>query len=368
MNYSEELLEDYIDSIYEDYKELCDAVIDEILKDKKSLTKTNSFVKACAVFYVLGNDEARRSGKAEANLGDYIEDYIPEIASLVEKAIARSPKNFVMPNHKIINALAKHGAAGYEEIAATKLLKKYPDIKTTATLIFDENINLPKNFTQYDRAVFNAVCSLYEAGNRSFTPTMVFRTMTGRTNEEFIKPSNIERVTKSIEKQRTALVKIDCKTEFEKRKLPYLKNFDDYILPVKSATVVINGAEVKGYVFWGKPMLYEYCEATKQIITVPIHLLNTKSVKSTPEIIVIKEYLIRQIELLKNGYRDNNGILYETIFSECSIPFKENDRTVQKRYRDYIKKLLEEWKEKKHIKAYKEYKQGCKLVGVEIIP
>ena len=362
----EELLEEYINSIYEDYKELCDAVISEILKHKKSLDKDNKFVKACAVFYVLGNDEARLNNKAETDLKEYIDSFIPEITSLIENSIAHSPKSFVMPNHKVINAISKSGVEGYSEIeiAATKVLKKYPEIKTTATLIFDENINLPKNFNQYDRAVFNAVCSLYEAGNRSFTPTMVFRTMTGRTNEEFIKPSNLTRVIKSIEKQRTALVKIDCDSEFEKRNLPRVKAFDDYILPIKSATIVINGTETKGYVFWGKPMLYEYCEATKQIITVPIHLLNTKTVKSTPEIIVIKEYLLREINNKKKNHRNNNKMRYDTIFSECGIEIA--DRTKEKRYRDYIKRLLEEWKTMDHIKAYKEYTQGRKIVGIEI--
>lgn len=367
MSYSKERIEEFLTSVYKDYKEPCDIIINKILEQKKEYSKDDLFLRGCAAFYVLGSMEARENGKPEPNLDDYITDFMPIISNIISNSVAHSPKNFIMPNSKLINSIAKYGAAGYDEITATKVLPKYPDIKTTATLIFDENISLPKNFTQYDRAVFNAICSIYEAGNNAFTPTMVFRTMTGRTKEETIDPSNLTRVVNSIEKQRATLVKIDCSGEFEKRKdVPNIKSFDDNILPVRAATIIINGTETRGYAFRGKPLLYEYCGYTKQIITVPIHLLNTKTVKNTPEIIVIKEYLIRQIELLKHTQRNNNNILYDTIFSECGIT--TDNRTTLKRYRDYIKKLLEIWIEKDYIKAYKEYKRGAKIMGVEIKP
>lgn len=358
MTYSEEQFRE----IYNRYKELCDSVSVDILKLRKGFTKKE--IEDTALIYVLACAEATFQGKEPPKLEEYITEFLDVRKPILENLTAHSPTSFIMPNHKIVNAISKYGT--FEEIAATKVISKAPEIETKATLHFDDNITLPKNYTQYDRAVLNAICSLYNAGNKAFTPIMVFRSMTGRTNDETIEPSVLKAVTESIEKQRRAIVKIDGTEELTRRKVPGVESltFDENILNLTAATIKVNGVKTKGYIFVNKPVLYRYCETTKQIITVPIQLLNTKSIKNTPDIIVIREYLLRQIELIKKGIRNNKKILYETVFEECGITV--NNKTVAKRYRDYISRLLEAWIEKGYIKAYKEYKKGNKFMGVEI--
>jgi hypothetical protein len=368
---------------FEDYGEELNEILRIIIKKRPEYASEKNLIEFFAIQYLEAVLYTKDANIEPPDIEAYISLYIPSASQLTFDAIetlaqingavtTQKLKNFVLPNHKLMHELVKKGEAGSGDVgvefSVENVMPAFPDIKTTATLIYDENVELPKNYTLYDRAVFNAICSLYEAGIKSFTPAMVFRAMTGRENTEAIRESNsnLKRIQASIERQRTALVKINCKDEFEKRKLPF-KAFDENILMASGfGDIVVNGMLTKGYVLKYEPILYSYCKATTQVITVPIHLLNTKTVKNKPDVIVIKEYLIRQIELLKKGKRHNKKMLYETIFTECGISFESKDRTEQKRDRDCIKKILEEWKEKQYIKAYREYTQGRKVMGVEI--
>ena len=371
MKYTAEQIDEFLDSLYEDYKEPCKRVIEKIIEEQKHLSKSDRLVKACAIFYVLAEQEAKTKGEPTPELKDYIQGFIPNISELLDTATvkAHNPKNYVMPNHKIVNAIVKFGGAGYDEIAATKVITKAPEIQTKATLQYDDgNIDLPKNYTQYDRAVLNAICSLHEAGNTHFTAMMVYRVMTGKAREIRVTPQTIAAVTRSIEKQRRAIVKINGTEELKRRKIEGAESliFDEHILNLRKTQAVINGALVECYSILKTPILYEYCQYTRQIITVPLKLLDTKTVRNTPDVIAFKEYLLRQIELIKNSHRNNNKMLYATIFSECGV--NATDKSVAKRYRGYINNLLSEWVAMGHIKAYKEYKQGNKITGVEIKP
>jgi hypothetical protein len=126
-----------------------------------------------------------------------------------------------------------------------------------------------------------------------------------------------------------------------------------------------NGNEVWGLKINYEPILYTYNRIKNHILSIPLAILDTKTVNSTEEIIVIKEYLIKQIELLKNNHRHNALLRYDTIFKETGSN-NNTGRTQTKRLRDGIKNLLKEWEEMKYIKTYKEKKQGNKNIGLEI--
>lgn len=103
-----------------------------------------------------------------------------------------------------------------------------------------------------------------------------------------------------------------------------------------------------------------------QVITVKIDLLNTKkAISNTPDNIVIRAYIVKRIEEMKNSKNHlGNKILYDTIFEECQID--ASNKVVKKRHRDAIKKILECFIEKDYIKAYTETKKGNTLDGVLI--
>jgi hypothetical protein len=100
---------------------------------------------------------------------------------------------------------------------------------------------------------------------------------------------------------------------------------------------------------------------------VPLELLDTKeATRNTEEIIPVKEYLVRRIEIMKNDRTMSNKILYDTIFEEVGIVI--TNKKQRTRIREYITAILSLWKTRdKYIKNFNEYKEGNAFKGIEII-
>lgn len=280
--------------------------------------------------------------------------------------------NYIIPNTKVMNALSQGKLLpGDTDIMVSSRLKK--EVITKFTLNYDDdNIEIfdkDKRFTPYDRAVHNAVVSIREAGNVNFTPNQVYRCMNGLSEGEYVSPQAIGSITRSIDKTRRILVKINYSNEAK----AWRKDIDnciveDYILSAKKVILEAGGNEVIGYRIHSKPILYEYAQVTGQVLTIPNSLLNTKGIlNSTPEVAVITEYLIRRIEVMKskNNKSQSNKILLTTIYEEIEImdPTKEK----AKKIRDTITKLLDNFQDKKYIKSYEFYKEGRAFKGIEIL-
>jgi hypothetical protein len=149
--------------------------------------------------------------------------------------------------------------------------------------------------------------------------------------------------------------------------------YEGQLLAADKITVKINGEEREGYKLLRKPILYEYAQISGQIINVPIKLLQTKdAVRSTDEVIVIRGYLLRQIEWLKNTKTFlNDNLTYQLIYEELGVSritldekaYENKTRLV----RNHVKAILGEWKKEEYIKNYEEYKEGNRLAGIKIM-
>lgn len=273
-----------------------------------------------------------------------------------------------MPNNKLANELPKKLSGqfgGFDLDVGRKVLTKV-DLNFN-----DENIIIndkDKKFTQYDRSVYNAICSLLEVGNSNFTPDRVYRCMNGLTDSEYVSPQSIGAITKSIDKARKTYCKIDYTEEMKSRNKNTTQCFiEDFILSAQKVSLEAGGNEVEGYRLNSKPILYQYAQETKQVLTIPIELLNTKEFrKSTPEFTVIKEYLIRQIEWMKTDRNRSNRIIFETLFDEVDIKNPTKDKAKKVR-NEMVSPFLESLKSKKYIKGFNFYKEGRSFKGVEIL-
>lgn len=287
---------------------------------------------------------------------------------LIEQLDAILPKKYIMTNNKLANEMPK-GSIDYGELVELKVNGK-KDVFTQVTLNYDDNniqiFEKDKRFTAYDRSVHNAICSLFEAGNTNFTPDQVYRCMNGLEDKQFVSPQAIGAITKSLDKSRRILVKIDYTDEaraYKKDTSQFI--MEDYVLPAKKITVKAGGKEVSGYKIYGKPVLYEYAQVTKQVITIPSKLLNTKDViNTTPEVTVIREYLIRRIAVMKNDKRQSNKILLQKIYNE--IGQTEPNKDKMKSVRNIVNKLLGKFQQEQYIKGYGFYKEGRAFKGIEI--
>lgn len=278
------------------------------------------------------------------------------------------PTKYIIPNNKLANKMTE---VPYDEPFLLEVNSE-KKVKNPVSINYDdENIKIfdkNKRFTPYDRTVHNAVCSIYEAGSDHFTPDRVYRVMNGIDDSQYVSPQARGAITRSLDKMRRTYAKVDYSNEAQAyRQDIEHATFEDHILSAKKVTLSAGGKEVIGYKLnGGKPLLYEYAQFTKQVLTVPIELLNTKDViKSTPEVIVIREYLIRRIEVMKENQSTSNKILFEKIFNEIDHPEPTADKA--RKVRNNVEKLLTKFKKEGYIKDFKFYKSGRSFKGIDII-
>lgn len=288
------------------------------------------------------------------------------------------PKNHVKPNNKLANKITKGivDEGEFDLVVSGKKAKK--EVFTKVMLTYDEKyvqFSGREKYMPYDREVYDGVVTLYEAGNDLITPAMVYRAMNGLTDSEYIKPEALETVRRSLDKSRRIYMTIDYTDE---AKL-YNKNiqkttYEGYMLAANKVTIKINDKEQEGYKILGKPILYEYAQISGQIITVPIKLLQTKdAVRGTDEVIVIRGYLLRQIEWIKNDKTTrSDNITYQGIYEELSILRTALDSKAYenktRKIRNHVKAVLDEWIDEGYILKYEEYKERNAIKGVTIMP
>lgn len=225
--------------------------------------------------------------------------------------------------------------------------------------------------TGYDKAVLNAICSAYQAGNTAMTISDIFRVMNGNTKKDPTEKQK-DKIRMSINKLGSTIIHLDISEEISAKYITIDDSrvvkgvIDDALLHCTGGLFKTEkGVEVYAISILKEPILMTYSKAKGQIVSFPTYLLDTKSVSSTDDIIAIKEYLLQQITLLKNGLRDSNVILYDSIYESCRIEDAQS-KVVAKRRRDSIDKLLEEWKCMGYITGHANKKKGKSFVGVSI--
>ncbi len=350
-----------------------------------------------------------------------LEQEYPEAASTspAEKidriaALAIRPNYSVMPAHKLMSALkmATRSPEAITQIIVDVSKKGARNrAKVTCILSYEgDNLQIAgrQPFTEYDRCVYSAVVSLYVAGNRVVTCDMIWRAMTGKTEQEQATPAQQAAVTKSLDKMRFMRAVIDCSQEFKMRRISLDGNnlngggYDDNLLHlsitwVKTAT----GKVIRAYEILSAPVLYKYSAAVKQLQTVDIKLLDVKKLDSkgkptthsleyTERRVVIKGYLLRRIEGMKGNNSlnshcialrdyDKGGQPHEGLYSiagspELSQPMPEDMTDVEKNrrkdnarnIRNDAEAMLKYWTATGYIKGYSIYKDKGVSAGFEI--
>ena len=283
------------------------------------------------------------------------------------------PNTAIINNSKIAKALqtieADTAAYGGSKLCIDR--KKQVNIKVS--LNFDDVTLSGRPLTAFDKVIYNTVCSLYEAGNEYFNLAMVYRAMNGQTDSEYVTKEALKPIEESIELSKLRIFKYDA-TEQAKAWNGNIKaaTYEGYFLPVEKLTVQFKNSTTPEscYRFLKAPPLFSYSKGIKQIISHDIKLLDTtKSVgRYTPELAVIKEYLIQRISDMKSNKNTvtNTNIKYASLYAECDIEEAKISQTEKNRKRERIKKILEHLKQNGFIKGYSEYKKGRTFEGITI--
>ena len=380
---SEEFSEDYSAKLLDDYKEFFPDLVDKVQKIVADTFKTamanavETLRNENPTFQEYSFEQLKDIDEFQQALKEYLAKNIPSPSvSVLEILNSIIPKTHVKPNNKLANKITKDivDEGVFDLVVSGKKAKN--EVLTKVMLYYDENkikLSGREKFMPYDREVYDSVVSLYEAGNEIITPAMVYRAMNGLTETEKISPQALAAVTKSLDKSRSIKTIIDYTDEARLYNKDVSETkFEGYLLNAEKIWVKINGELKEAYRIYRKPILYEYAQISGQIITVPSKLLQTKdAVRSTDEVIVIRGYLLRQIEWIKSDKTTRNeNVTYQGIYDELKVSRldlgeKAYERKTAK-IRSHVKAILDEWINEGYILKYVEYKEGNSIRGVTI--
>lgn len=247
---------------------------------------------------------------------------------------------------------------------------KIVKVGVSLEIVEQENIRISKNamLNPFDSAVHNAIIALYLAGNREITIAAIYRTIKGLTEDdsrELPGKETYERIKQSVCHLISNIITIDATQETEAYGYKEL-NFRGQIVPAQFFTGKINGKEVVDCLkILTTPPLYLYANGKNQVISYDIKMLNMP-LNSTEENVILRNYLLTEIQIMKNKKSNRNNIfLYTTIYKFLKLEDapKQKHAEIRKKCRT----LLNNWKKMDLFKDYKELKDGKNIAKIEVI-
>ena len=211
-----------------------------------------------------------------------------------------------------------------------------------------KDVNISKMLTAYDKKIYTACASLYNAGNKVFSLAQIYRVIK-KTNDK-ARPSSdqLKKINESITKLSAAKISIDNTNESELYNYKYpVFNYDSYLLPMERISAYITSEFVESAIhLFREPPLISFARSRNQITTVQADVFKLP-VQMTEQNCLIDDYLIETINTMKSGRRNKaNSIILATVYDKLKV----------KRNKDRVFKmcvsLLEHYKETGFIKDF----------------
>lgn len=239
-----------------------------------------------------------------------------------------------------------------------------------------QGLEIPESMrlTPYDREIHNAVVSLYEAGNEYASPNMIQKILSGNKeyeggNQKSLTQISRQRIMSSLHKMKETIIEIDASEEGRAYKKAEYK-YSGKLLPIDFVQeVILNNNTVKDCIqILRTPPLLEYSKLRRQLTSVNIELLAVLSNRETH--VLIRDYLLGEIQWMKYSSKRKNVILYETLEEYLGTQLQGDVDSInhkRKRLRENVIKCLEYWITQKYIKGYTEDKDRNTITKVLIL-
>lgn len=303
-------------------------------------------------------------------------------ASLYTTAV----ENYSFTKDKVSNQLTKL-VAGKERKLALESQRdrkkgKGAEITTLVTLNFkdlsegEDGIKKLKALDTMDRELLNAVVSVWVSaeqnglivnGETVTALQTLYRIITKNPNSRLDEEKGRDLVDRLM-KLTSATISINA--EAESRYYDGLAKFErsGALVSVVVDREIINGNVVDNAVRiirLDKSPLYTYAKIKNQIASVPLKMLDTKSINKTPETIAIESYLIGRIEAIPHL---SNEIIISSLLEEVGI-FEKDYKDFKDKRKQVIKKidaLLKGYKASGYIKNY-EFMAGKRIKYYKVV-
>lgn len=358
----------------------------------------------------------------QVELVNMYEDYIKQLPAFTGTTRPALPK---IKTHGIMNAKENTElllmAPGFiqEENGQYRLdLTSETKFPVYMALSWDDNQNTKpsRRINAFDYAVLDVMASFWHHAKLRgieqpiITAREIWLAMNGKSSKDE-RPSqkSLAKIERSIAKLILTRMEFNLSALIEGRNLSIdderVKEciLEDYMLNAAGLKFITEkNREVYGYKLRDEPVLYTYNRIKETLIFVDACLLDTSDKVRDDEFVTeFKMYLLRQIKMIKTGFRNSNVILLDTLYRDTAIdppeeriekrsdekerdPEKKNYTSkqskavnVSKAKKSDLKKLdglLDSWKSKKYIKGYyhlnkdrKRVRGRERVVGYEII-
>lgn len=212
-------------------------------------------------------------------------------------------------------------------------------IPTYYSISFDdiENVQISKKLTPFDRRVYNAMSTLFNAGNEYITLTQIHYAMGNIT-----RPSqrNLEKINEAITKMSAARIYVNNTVEQNVYKQVDC-NYDGSLLPMERGTAVVNGHLTQAVIhIFREPPLVSIARKRKQITTVSLKVLQSP-ISKTPANLAIEDYLLEIISRNKHSGVHRFKLTYKTIFERTNIIEKKQKQRAPEKIMSYLKYYAE---------------------------
>lgn len=246
---------------------------------------------------------------------------------------------------------------------AFDMLPKKPELKAYAmySINFDEldklgdSLKITRRLTPFDKRVYTAVATLYNAGNDIITLSQIYYAM-GQTGKK-AGDNDRDRINDALTKMRGALIHFDNGQEAEA--IPNYKHYkyDGSLLPMERLTATVNGKVTDGAIkLFREPPLMTFAKRRNQVTTLPIKLLQSP-ISKTESNLAIDDYLLERISREKRKDVKECRLLYEKIYQRANI----TTRMQRKRAPEKIRKYLTYYKQQGFIKDFTDQPDGITI-------
>lgn len=327
-------------------------------RQKAALTDANKkelnalFAEMCE--FLKENPKAKDSGILKC----FMEHQIRKTAGLPRLKAVR-PEMIEYPLDKInsiIWGLLEKDTGGQLAIAVEKSgSKNQIDVLYSIDFDFEElpkGITVTKRLTPFDKRVYIAISSLYNAGNTIITLTQMYYAM-GNSG----KPSSnqLKRIYNAVTKMASARVFVDNTQEATAYKYDKFV-YDGALLPMERGTALVNGQLADAAIHpLREPPIMTFAKDRNQITTVSVKLLQSPFNKTDANL-AIDDYLLERISRAKKGNQPHR-ILFKTLFDHAKITTKKQ----RDRAPDKVKGYLAYYQQCGFIKRFTVEKDGVTI-------
>lgn len=336
-------------------------------------------------------------------------NYVVEGAeTLIQSAAFVSPNTLFSPKDKVSN-MTWNNTIQCNEDRPVVTVKKSEDFGCIVRLNYDkifadEHVITGANFSDFDRALYDAVVTLMVAGNNIFSNTALWRIITQKPDAKLTDSARLK-IVKSMFHVGNFLISIV--TDYSKKADVWADfNSDSTQRPFKSErkfykklqaiyggrllefrwiaersitiTRTVDGQEIierkdipEIWQFIAPPILYQYAADKEQVASIAMTLLNTSDKADNKPALrrgshtnELANFLTREIDTMKKKPNYSKIIVLDRIYSIDGIDEVQQDKNdlkkKKKRTRDKLEKILFRLKENGLIQGHKFHK---KVIG-----